>query len=174
MYFNLFTFQDSKSEVKTTKKPEVWERSIGSLSSKQKLSGLVVKKKTNLPSMSVASKTSSQESNIENKPDSKPSLQDRFTDEENSSANQSSVLSDNSIQSANQMSLPSGSKDGNHSVTVIKEDTDDSVDKKKQEKKSQIDNSATVVTGKVGAGGLGTGGLGLLGAYSDSESNESD
>ena len=172
MYFHLYTFQDSKSEVKTAKKPEVWERSIGSLSSKQKLSGLVVKKKTNLPSMSVASKTSSQESNsnTENKPDSKTSMQEKITDEENSSANQSSVLSDNSIQSANQMSLPSGSKDGNYSVTVIKEDTDDSVDKKEQEKKSQIDNSVTVVTGKVGA----SGGLGLLGAYSDSESNESD
>ena len=161
--------------MKTAKKPEVWERSIGSLSSKQKLSGLVVKKKTNLPSMSVASKTSSQESNsiTENKPDSKAILQDKFKDE-NSSANQSSVLSDNSIQSANQMSLPSGSKDGNYSVTVIKEDADDSVDKKKQEKQSQIDNSATVVTGKVGTSGLGSGGLGLLGAYSDSESNESD
>ena len=145
------------------------------MSSKQKLSGLVVKKKTNLPSMSVASKTSSQEanSNTENKPDSKTSLQEKLTYEENS-ANQSSVLSDNSIQSANQMSLPSGSKDGNYSVTVIKEGTDDSVDKKKQEKQSPIDNSAAVVTGKVGASGIGSGGLGLLGAYSDSESNESD
>ena len=206
-------FQDSKSEVKTNKKPEVWQRSIGSLSSKRTLSGLVVKKKSNLPPPSVLNKNSNQKLNSNT--ETEESLQEkelaaRNTTAENISTTLRCSSSDSdstSKKSTNQNSCSANditeeensSSQGKEDIQKAEKETlitekkqDETVSNKIMVKqgetisdkitvtsstnaKSQVGSTVTAVNGEIISKGIqGSGGLGLLGAYSDSESNESD
>ena len=185
-------FQDAKTDVKTSKRPEVWQKSVGSLSSKHKLSGLVVKKKTSLPSVSVTGKTLNQmpDSSFEKKTIS-GSVESSSSSAGNISTNKNSASCDTSTAKEltnqrdcniqNRVGMAGSAnqdKDDNdvtkvHTLTENTEGADlnnwkvtDGMKRKAQE--------ASADKNQENKAGAGSGGLNLLGAYSDSENSESD
>lgn len=177
--------EDAKTDGKTSKKPEVWQKSVGSLSSKHKLSGLVVKKKTSLPSVPVTSRTSNQMSDF--------SFAGSNSSAENISANKSSASCDSSTakespnqrdcnvhdrvgvaSSANQVTVDSDVRQEN----ILAENTEADLNKRKvtddMDVKTQGPSVKPADKNQENKAGQGSGGLNLLGAYSDSENSESD
>ena len=166
-------FQDPKTEGKVDKKPEVWQRSVGSLSSKQKLSGLVVKKKTTLPTVAVANKSSETTgtSQLKTETSSNQRQDNNVHSEINTPANQSGCNSDTSADvnnSTNQIE----EKKGETSLAICEADT------KSEEGKSNTNSDSTSADSDKNAVSKQTSGssgaLGMLGAYTDSESDNSD
>lgn len=177
--------EDAKTDGKTSKKPEVWQKSVGSLSSKHKLSGLVVKKKTSLPSVPVTSRTSNQMSDF--------SFAGSNSSAENISANKSSASCDSSTakespnqrdcnvhdrvgvaSSANQVTVDSDVRQEN----ILAENTEADLNKRKVTDDMDVKTQGLSVKpadkNQENKAGQGSGGLNLLGAYSDSENSESD
>ena len=191
--FKKSLFQESKTEGKAEKKPEVWQRSVGSLSNKQKLSGLVVKKKTNLPAVAVSSKTSEASgTNSKNNSSDKDSCQSKTSETSsnefdkisanhskdscdssdiNKSANQSDCNNPDSVYSTNQ-SKEKTTKKEKMSFAIGEADTAlDQVKLNINTDKGVVKASSSQQTG---SSSYSSGALGLLGAYSDSENDSSD
>lgn len=183
--------QDAKTEGKVDKKPEVWQRSIGSLSTKQKLSGLV-KKKSNLPV--VSNKTSSQASStdvekntlVEDCSQRKQADASNAIDEvrvnQTCTSCDSSAANKSAIQNDRNTSNMAGSTDEiNEDSSTVKrkvlevDENDTDSDKVRPDDNVYRKESAknTVSEQKI-KDSTSSGALGLLGAYSDSESGESD
>ena len=153
---------------------------MGSLSNKHKLSGLVVKKKTTLPTVTVASKSSETTGTSQFQTSKTSANQSKDTgvhSEINKSANQSGFNKDNSA-GVNDSSNHIKEKTEKKGETAL---AGGDTDTKSEGVKSSLnsDNTSegvdkTAVSKQTVSSSNNSGALGLLGAYSDSETDNSD